>query len=140
MQISVLRIGKTKTIIFSLLMWTSLVSVSQPSTTYFDYHRTITECEEIIATRQFNTALHRLDSLFEAYDFIFLRDIKLATQLALYEQNLEIGFDLFRLGLENGWSIKEISKLPDIGPFKMQAQWEILSVWKTCFIKSTYQE
>jgi len=46
---------------------------------YIEYHKKITEAEILLSEEAFGDALIRYEQVFELYDFIFLRDYKVAS-------------------------------------------------------------
>ncbi|MFY0601058.1 MAG: hypothetical protein JXR03_15385 [Cyclobacteriaceae bacterium] len=77
---------------------------------YRAYHAEVIKCEEFVAERKFKKAISNFDSLFSGYDFVFLREIKVATQLCVFVQDSESCARFLRLGISSGWSLKEIEK------------------------------
>lgn len=85
-------------------------AVAQKLTDYMNYHRGIINAEELIIQNKYSEALLILENIFTSYDYIFLKDYKVATQLALYLGDEERAFNFLRLGILSGWTIKEIEK------------------------------
>jgi len=77
---------------------------------YLDYHYEIIEAEQLIVEHRFEEALSRFDDLFEAYDFVFVRDYKVATQLAVVLQNKTAALEYMRRAIGSGWEPQEIKK------------------------------
>lgn len=65
----------------------------------------------------------KYDSLFNHFEFVFLRDCKVATQLCAFEQNSRLGMRFLRLGVLNGWTLKSIDKDEKLSFFKEDSQW-----------------
>ena len=77
---------------------------------YLDYHYEIIEAEQLIVEHRIEEALSRFDALFEAYDFVFVRDYKVATQLAVVLQNKTAALEYMRRAIGSGWEPEEIKK------------------------------
>ena len=77
---------------------------------YLDYHYEIIEAEQLIVEHRIEEALSRFDALFEAYDFVFVRDYKVATQLAVVSQNKTAALEYMRRAIGSGWEPEEIKK------------------------------
>lgn len=93
------------------------------SPNYMEYHKQIIEAERLISQEEFEDALIKYEQLFEIYDFVFIRDYKVATQLAFYLNDRNKGFDLLRKGIANGWHLKDIQKDDFLKPFQKDTAW-----------------
>lgn len=80
------------------------------SSDYTDYHRKVLEAEELIATGNFNAALGIYQSLFTNYSFVFVREYKIATQLAITLDKEDMALALLKEGILSGWDKKSIRK------------------------------
>jgi len=90
---------------------------------YLEYHKGITQCEELIAQLKFNQAISSFDSLFDQYDFVFLRDLKLAAELSAYQEDTASAFRFIRQGIIHGWTWKSIKKNDTFSSFQDYPQW-----------------
>lgn len=77
---------------------------------YTFYHEKIIGIEWLIADEKFEDALRGYEQLFEAYDFIFIRDYKNALQLAGYLGNQQSGEPLLERSIRNGLSLKSVRR------------------------------
>lgn len=82
----------------------------QKKTDYEIYHQKVIDAEKLIAAQKFSEALQIYEHLFEDYDFIFLREYQIATQLALYLKETEKAEDFLRKGIVSGWQMKSIKR------------------------------
>lgn len=97
---------------------------------YLNYHSKVIECEQLIVEGQYTSAINMFDSLFRKFDFIFLRDIKVATELSTVEKDYESGMDFIRLGIKAGWTLESINKNNNLRPLKGQREWaKIMSTY-----------
>ena len=95
---------KFKLIIFCLIPIITLVSSQAiKSPDYIEYHKQINETERLLSEREFGDALIIYEQVFKLYDFVFLRDYKVASQLALYLDDKRKAFDYIQKGLVAGW-------------------------------------
>ena len=90
---------------------------------YLNYHQRVIESEILITSEKYPEAIEHLDQLFSDFSFAFLREIKLATELAAYENDLDHGFKFIRLGIQNGWSLKDIKKNKRFSLFLESEEW-----------------
>jgi len=93
---------------------------------YMDYHTGIIKCEKLITASKFKEAIDSLDSLFNRFDFIFLRDCKVATELSAFEKDIKSGIRFMRLGILNGWTLKSIKKNDKFSLFNDDPHWKNL--------------
>lgn len=77
---------------------------------YSAYHRAVIEAETAIAAQDYNKALTLYARLFDSYDFIFRRDYKTATQLALYLGKTDDALRYLKKGISLGWTMKAIRR------------------------------
>ena len=77
---------------------------------YMNYHSKVIECEELIVEGKYTSAINKFDSLFNQFNFLFLRDIKVATELSAYDNDYKSGLNFVRLGIKAGWSLESINK------------------------------
>ena len=78
---------------------------------YLEYHNEIIKAEEFIVARQFKESLKIYRSVFDNYEHVFLRDIKVAAQLSAYLNRTDDLFYLLEKGMKKGWTAKEIRKV-----------------------------
>ena len=77
---------------------------------YAKYHEQTMEAERLISEEKFAEALQTLESVFNSYAFVFLRDYKIAAQLATYLDQKEKAFHFIQEGIAAGWELKAIDK------------------------------
>jgi hypothetical protein len=109
-----------------LLMFLTPVVCSGQSKGYLEYHLEIIKAEEFIVNRQFSESIGIYRLLTEKYDHVFLRDIKVASQLAAYLNDTENLFYFLEKGMKKGWTSKEIMKLEILKKYKNDNRWENL--------------
>jgi hypothetical protein len=110
-------------LIFFILSLLCPIAKTNGQTNYLDYHKEIIRCEKLIAERKFGNAIMKFDSLFNHFEFVFLRDCKVAAQLSAFEQNSKSAFRFLRLGILNGWTLKSIENDEKLSFFREDSQW-----------------
>ncbi|MBB3697617.1 hypothetical protein KMW28_05485 [Flammeovirga yaeyamensis] len=77
---------------------------------YIEYHQRIDLAENLISTERFDESLQVYIKLFDDYKFVFLRDYKVASQVALKCNKKELAFVFIKNAISNGWSKKSLKK------------------------------
>ncbi|GEP98515.1 hypothetical protein CCY01nite_47750 [Chitinophaga cymbidii] len=109
--------------IAALLCNLSILS-AQSRQDYKAYHRSIIRAEELIVQKKAAAALDTFSKVFETYNFIFLRDYKVATELALYLGDKKKAFHFLRMGILSGWTLKEIKKEKFLASLRKDREWK----------------
>ena len=117
-----------KTIAFLLILFSIITSTYAQIGDYITYHNEVTKCEQLIAEKRINEACQLLDSLFNQFDFVFLREYKLAAELSIYDKDYESAFRLIRQGILNGWSFKSLKKNKSFKELHDDSRWEDLKI------------
>ncbi|MCB0488068.1 MAG: hypothetical protein KDC99_06315 [Cyclobacteriaceae bacterium] len=91
---------------------------------YLEYHRQITEAESLIAEERYEEALRIYNNVFSSYDFIFVRDYKVATQLAWYMKDRDQTFGYLHDAVKSGWTLKSIKKNDFLKPLRKEPEWK----------------
>ncbi|WP_018618682.1 hypothetical protein [Spirosoma luteum] len=91
---------------------------------YLAYHRAVIEAETAIAAQDYTKALSLYVRLFDSHDFVFLRDYKIATQLALYIGKTDDSFVYLKKGITSGWTMKSIKKNKFLGKLQRLDNWK----------------
>ena len=100
--------------------------VAQSKVNYKNYYEDIIKAEKLIIENQYSDVLATLENVFDSYDFIFLRDYKIAAQLALYLENEEKALNYLKLGVSNGWTLKNIKKNKFLKPLLKSDGWSTI--------------
>ena len=77
---------------------------------YEFYHQQVIKAETLIASENYSEALLLYEQLFNDYNFIFLREYQVASQLALYANDIQKSLEYIKQGVISGWKIKSIKK------------------------------
>ncbi|UBM59988.1 hypothetical protein LAG90_04905 [Marinilongibacter aquaticus] len=91
---------------------------------YGEYHQQIQQAEIAIAKAKFQEALQIYTELFHAFDFIFLRDYKIAAQLALHLNEKEKAFEFIQKGIAAGWDLKNLKQNTFLAKLRHEPEWE----------------
>ena len=76
---------------------------------YSVYHQKVILAETLLANEDLDAALAIYEDIFRTYDYVFLREYQLATQIAIKLEKEEAVLFL-RKGMEAGWTKKSIRK------------------------------
>lgn len=112
---------------FSLLfIYSCIHSQSGSLTNYKDYHHQVNRAEKLVVAQDFATALYIYENIFQNYDYIFLRDYQVATQLALLQNDLAKAKIYLERGIRTGWSLKSIKKNKIVRGNLSKADWKTI--------------
>lgn len=112
--------------LFILVVFHSLGTTAQNTADYKTYYQRIIQAEILITSGKYTEALSTMDSVFEDYNYVFLRDYKVATQLALYIGNHQKAFHYITAGIANGWSLKDIKSNRLLQSLQHKPEWNTL--------------
>jgi hypothetical protein len=96
---------------------------AQKQTDYKNYHQDIIHAEELIADEKYSDALQIFEDVFEEYNYIFLKDYKVAAQLALFTKDEAKAFKFIKLGILDGWSLDDITGDKFFIPLQKEKEW-----------------
>ncbi len=91
---------------------------------YTIYHKQVIQAETLIAEAQYQEAYAIYEGLFQEYDFIFLREYQVASQLALQLNEKEKAKELVKRGVLGGWKLKSIKKNTHLAPLWTKSEWK----------------
>lgn len=110
--------------LFLIVIW--------PADHYQDYHDKVLEIEKRIIEEAYLPALNAYEDLFEEYDFVFVRDYKIATQIAWTVNDTTKTVELMEAAIKAGWKMKSIRKNECLRRFRDSDHWQK--------IKANYKE
>lgn len=90
------------------------------------YHQRVIEAEILIVSRNYEIALQVYEELFENYDFVFLREYQIATQLALSLSDEEKAIRFLTKGIRSGWQMKSIRRNVYLSKLRATKKWKII--------------
>ncbi|MEO1260759.1 MAG: hypothetical protein AAFZ15_18315 [Bacteroidota bacterium] len=109
-----------------LLFFTSTYLNAQNSPDYGMYHKRVMAAEKLIIAENYQAALHAYEQLFNNYDFIFLREYKIAVQLAWHLQDEQKTMAYLKKGILAGWELKSIKKNKYLSKLGKGENWKTL--------------
>jgi len=90
------------------------------------YHQRVIEAEILIVSQNHEGALQVYEELFENYDFVFLREYQIATQLALYLNDEEKAIRFLTKGIRSGWRMKSIRRNVYLSKLRATKKWKTI--------------
>ena len=109
-----------------LSVFSSLVINAGEHQDYEIYHHQVIKAETLIASENYAEALLLYEQLFIDYDFIFLREYQIASQLAFYDGNIQKSLEYIKQGILSGWEIKSIKKNEYLTPLFKDEVWKLI--------------
>lgn len=109
---------------FVLYGFTSCEKETKNTVDYNTYHSEIILTEELISQEKYEEALSRYDQLFSQYDFIFLRDYKVASQISFLIGEKEKGLACIKKGISCGWELESLKKLEFLSKNLLDSDWK----------------
>lgn len=104
---------------------------SHPNQDYTQYHTQVIKAEKLVADRKYKEALVIYDQIFNSYDFVFLSEYRVATQLAIAVDDHKNAIHYLNAGIDAGWTLKSIKKNDYLKKLRVGAEWKS--------IKQTYK-
>ena len=112
-------------ILFIFLSFFSLAKVeANEKQDYTIYHQQLIEAEHLLASENYGNALLVYEQLFRDYDFVFLREYQIATQLALYLNDKQKAIKYLKQGIILGWEMKSIKRNEYLAPLRKDEDWK----------------
>ncbi|QNE42358.1 hypothetical protein F1C16_22315 (plasmid) [Hymenobacter sp. NBH84] len=99
------------------------VGKAQPPPDYLVYHQRMIQAEELLAQHHYRAALAGFEQVLNAYDYVFLRDCQVTTQLALYVGDKHKAYHWLRRGVLGGWKLSDIRKHRFLKPLRTGPAW-----------------
>jgi hypothetical protein len=93
---------------------------------YRIYHQQILEVEKLISDEKFEEAFYLLEQVFNSYNFVFVKDYKIAAQLALYLEKKEKAFQYIKTGIAAGWQLKALKKNVFLAKLRKEPDWNTI--------------
>ncbi|MEP2056450.1 MAG: hypothetical protein ABJJ05_01500 [Maribacter litoralis] len=96
------------------------------TTDYNKYHSEIIIAEKLISQNKYEDALTQYEKLFTEYDFIFLREYKVASQISLLIGEKEKGLKYIKKAISNGWELNHLKEQKFINKNLLDSDWETI--------------
>jgi hypothetical protein len=93
---------------------------------YGFYHKEINKAEGFISQEDYEKALEVYKETFTSFNFVFLRDYKVAAQLAFFVNDKDTAFNLIEEGVASGWDLKALKKEKFLSPLQKEPGWTLL--------------
>ncbi|MGB5319543.1 hypothetical protein [Eudoraea sp.] len=116
-------------LIYLLLVSYSILGQGNNKTALVDYsyyHELINKAEGFVGSENYQKALDTYKEVSKVFDFVFLRDYKVAAQLAFYLDDKETAFNFINDGIVSGWDLKELKKEKFLSPLQKEHGWALL--------------
>lgn len=91
---------------------------------YTIYHKQVMTAESFIASENYAAALRVYEALFDHFEFIFLRDYQIATQLALFLDEKQKVKIFLSKAIASGWQMKSIKQNDFLDEFRKSNDWK----------------
>ncbi|QHT69866.1 hypothetical protein GXP67_26070 [Rhodocytophaga rosea] len=108
-------------LVFLFLLADASVLSAQDYTTY---HQQVIKAENLIADKKHTDALLMYENIFSSYDFVFVKDYQVATQLALLVNDVQKATHYLKKGMAAGWSIKSIKQNKFLAKLRKEPVWK----------------
>lgn len=113
-----------------LLLNTTLLPVSLPDKDdqddYTTYHQTLARAQQLIAHKHYQEAFTLYKQVVDRYPFVFSRDYKVATQLALQVGQNQQAFTYLTKAIATGWTLSDIKKNALVSKLQGDPQWRLV--------------
>lgn len=93
---------------------------------YVHYHQQVLKAEQLITEEKYDLALKIYEGLMQDYEFVFLKDYKIAAQLALQLGDTQKATELIKKAILVGWEWKSIRKNEFLAPLHESGDWKTL--------------
>lgn len=88
------------------------------------YHQQVLEAEKLIVLENYQGALQVYGELFDNYEFVFLKEYRIATQLAWLLKDTIQTKQFLKEGILAGWTLKSIKKNDFLDGLKKGEDWK----------------
>lgn len=117
-------------ILTTLISLLPILSFSNPTSNesedYKKYHEQINKAEKFISREQFQEALNLYNDVFNSFDFVFVKDYKIAAQLSLYLNDKKNAFEIIKKGIAGGWDLKSLKRNNYLSKLQNEPEWKLV--------------
>lgn len=106
---------------------------------YIAYHQTIAQAQKLIVHQDYQEALTLYKQVFNSYRFVFLKDYKVATQLAVQVEKSQEAFIYLKKAMAAGWELNDVKKVEFLKPLQRNPQWAMVEKQRDS-LKAVYQQ
>ncbi|MGD1846108.1 MAG: hypothetical protein ACFB10_12005 [Salibacteraceae bacterium] len=111
---------------FSLCLLSLTISAAFSQSNYLHYHQGINQTEALIVEEQFSEAVRAYDSLFAEYEYVFLKDLLIAAQIAVLSEQPEKTTQWLERALKKGYQCDCITRMPVFEKYIETKAWQHL--------------
>ena len=90
---------------------------------YTTYHQTIARAQQLIAHKNYPEAFTLYKQVIDTYQFVFSRDYKVATQLAIQVGQKQQALTYLKKAIATGWTLSDINKNALLTTLHGDPQW-----------------
>lgn len=94
-----------------ILIFLSLRGNQTKKFDYFEYHKQINKVEELIVNEDFDEAVKQLNGVLKEYEFRFVRDLVIASQINLLKSDKETSKYWIRESIKGGYKIECLKQI-----------------------------
>lgn len=91
---------------------------------FANYHTQIIKAEELLSQEKYEKALQVYEQTIDEYHFIFLRDYKIASQLALYLDKKDKALHYIKKSITGGWELNELKNNKILIKYLNNSDWK----------------
>ncbi|MCX6215286.1 hypothetical protein [Spirosoma sp.] len=93
---------------------------------YTTYHQTIARAQQLIARKHYQQGFALYKQVLDTYEFVFSRDYKVATQLALQMGQKQQAFSYLKQAIATGWTLSDIKKNALVTTLQRDPHWRVV--------------
>lgn len=109
-----------------LIICLGLVFYLEEQPDYFNYHKAVNQAEEYIVEEDFASAQQTLEVALMQFDFCFVKDLLLASQINLILGNKERSINWAKRALQGGYLLTCLQQIPVFQRYYTPSDWEDL--------------
>lgn len=110
-----------KIVVFTLCYFLSTCLYSQAN--YFKYHKEINKAEKLYAEEDFNSSLNIYTEVFEKFEYVFLKDLIIAAQIAVLDSKEDLAITWLERAVKNGFDCNCITKFKVLNKISSKNKW-----------------
>lgn len=126
-----------KTIKILLLLSYCQVAIAQHN--YLEYHSEINKAEELFTHERFHESLTKYDSVFQKFEYVFLKDYIIAAQIAILSGENTKATEWLKIALSQGYDCNCLNRISVFKDYIKSDQWKDLAA-NDVNLKTQYQK
>jgi len=112
--------------IIKILVLIAYCQIATGQQNYFEYHSKINRAEELFANEEFEESLNEYDSVFQKFDYIFIKDYIIAAQVAILNKDQEKTTHWLKQALIKGYDCKCVKRIKVFEDYVNTRLWQDL--------------